>query len=33
MQAGPNFVASRVPFHFAAGKGGFQRNAPTGGCA
>ncbi len=33
MQAAPNCVASRVPFHFDAGSGGFQRSAPIGGCA
>src|SRR6476646_7789437 len=33
MQAAPNCVASRVPFHFGNGSGAFQRIAPTGGCA
>src|SRR5689334_3391616 len=33
MQAGPNFVASRVPFHAGAGSGAFQRIAPVGGSA
>src|SRR6187549_3945843 len=32
-QTGPNFVASLVPFHFAAGSGGFQRIAPIGASA
>ena len=30
MQAAPNCVASRVPFHFFIGSGGFQRIV-TGG--
>ena len=33
MQAAPNSVAARTPFHFCAGNGGFQRSAPTGGVA
>src|SRR5690349_18495958 len=31
--AGPYWVASRVPFHFGMGSGGFQRRAPVGGSA
>src|SRR5579859_1580925 len=32
-QCGAYLVASRSPFHFAAGCGAFHRNSPTGGAA
>ena len=33
MQIGPYAEASRIPTHFAARTGGFQRSSPTGGAA
>ena len=33
IQRGPNLTASRTPFQFLTGCGGFQRRSPTGGAA